>query len=440
MEAPKLTKLFRNISAKYFDPNLPLSVQSFNLLAFAGISAGLIVAVFSMLTGAGAANIGINLFASALGYALLWIATKTKRYRLCCRIVVIAVFLAAFPILFFTAGGYRSGMPCFFVFAIIFTALMLEKKECIAALLVQVSVYMGCILAAYFNPSLISDFAAEFYYMMDLVIGMAVSSIILLLVIRLHVRIYKNRQDKMDELNRELSARNEALTRYDRMKSDFLATVAHEIKTPLTIIAASAADTLDLLEESPLSTTEITDNQKRVEKTVKRIDAIVLDLMDTVAIENGRLSLDRQPISLAELIQNLCAEQFGKLNTNNNKLICEIQPNLPNVWADAQKIEQVLANLLSNAMRHTKNGLIKATLSGGGRKQTVSVADNGEGMDAEMVSAAMRQYVSTSPDNWRRGIGLYICRQIITAHGGEIWIDSQKGQGTAASFSLREGE
>jgi signal transduction histidine kinase len=435
-----LTKLFRNISNKYFDLNLPLSVQSFNLLAFAGISAGLIAAAFSVLTGAGAANIVINVLASALGYALLWIATKTKRYKLCCRIVVIVVFLIAFPILFFTAGGYRSGMPCFFVFAIIFTALMLEKKECVAALAGLFAVYTGCILTAYFVPGLIRDFAAEFGYVMDVVIGMAVSSVILLLVVRMHFRIYKNRQDKMDELNRELSARNETLTRYDRMKSDFLATVAHEIKTPLTVIAASAADTLDLLEESPLSAAEITENQKRVEKTVKRIDAIVLDLMDTVAIETGRLSLDRQPISLAELIQNLCAEQFDKLNTNNNKLVCEIQPNLPNVWADAQKIEQVLANLLSNAVRHTKNGVITAALSGGGRNQTVSVADNGEGMDAEMVDAAMRQYVSTSPDNWRRGIGLYICRQIITAHGGEIWIDSQKGQGTTASFSLREGE
>jgi len=224
------------------------------------------------------------------------------------------------------------------------------------------------------------------------------------------------------------------------MKSDFLATVAHEINTPLAIISASSQDTLDLLKETPLNTEEITDNQMMIERRVKLIDNILLDLMDTVAIEKGRLSLNRHPVNLGELLKNVCDIQFKQIDINNNSIIYDFQPDLPYIWVDPSRLEQVMINLLSNAVRYTDNGIITIKLIKTENKQIVSVIDNGEGMDVEMARVILKQYVSTKADYWRHGIGLYICRQIIAAHGGDIWIKSEKGHGTSVFFSLTEEE
>jgi signal transduction histidine kinase len=224
------------------------------------------------------------------------------------------------------------------------------------------------------------------------------------------------------------------------MKSDFLATVAHEISTPLAVIMASSRDTIELLDEPSPNMDEVLENQKRIEKRVKLIDGIVLDLMDTVAIENGRLSLSRRPLNLPALVRQACDSRFSLPDTAGNSIEYEFEPQLPDIWADPSRIEQVLTNLLSNAVRHTTDGHIAVRVfrAEGGGRQIVCVADTGEGMDGETARSALKQYVSSKPDHWRHGIGLYVCRRVVTAHGGDIWIESEKGRGTSVYFTLNE--
>jgi len=434
----QINQTIAKIKHAYFDSTLDFHAHSFNILAFAGMVTGVIVAFFSVVTRAGVANVMINLAVSASAYIMLKVIQKRKYYHLCAWITIIAIFLIAFPVLFFTAGGYKSGMPCFFLFAFVFTAFMLDKWERVAALTLEFTLYVACSLTAYYFPETVSYFPTEFATVCDVIVGIVVSGSLLLAVLIRHVRIFQNRQVEIQELNRELTARNETLAQYDKMKSDFLATVAHEINTPLAVISASSNDTLDLLGESPLNLEEIKQNQKLIIKRIKLIDNIMLDLMDTVAIENGRLFLNRQPVNLSEWLKNICDIQFEKLDNNNNRITYDLHPGLPQIWLDPLRIEQVMTNLLSNAVKHTKDGEITVSLSSSEKGQTVSVTDNGEGMDEEMARIVLRQYVSTKADYWRHGIGLYICRRIVTAHRGDIGIDSAKGRGTTISFTLPE--
>ena len=168
------------------------------------------------------------------------------------------------------------------------------------------------------------------------------------------------------------------------------------------------------------------------------IDHIVMDLMDAAAIENGRLSLSREPVSLSDLIESTCDAQFALPDVNANTLIYDLEPDLPLIWADPVRIEQVVTNLITNAVRHTKNGEISVKLCRKQNLQVVGVRDSGEGMEPELADIVFRQYSSTSRDHWRHGIGLYLCRQIILAHGGDIWIASKKNEGTTATFTLPE--
>ena len=182
------------------------------------------------------------------------------------------------------------------------------------------------------------------------------------------------------------------------------------------------------------------ENQKTIEKMVVRIDAIVVELMDTVAIEQGRLSLDLIPVRLSQLLREVTKSYFGKNDTGENTLVLSVDDTLPPIMADYARIIQVVTNLLSNSLRHTKNGVIEISLKSRGRDQLVSVSDNGEGMRDDIKAKAFDGYVSVSDEYWRHGIGLYVCYRVIEAHGGKIWIESELGKGTTVSFTLLNTE
>jgi len=429
---------FKRFIDKYFSRELDMQVQVFNLLAVVGILSGITVAAIAMILKESAVTSIADFSVAALSFIIMRYAYRTKRYLLCSRFFVIIMFFIMFPILFFSCGGYKSGFFSIFMIAFLFTAVLLDKRERNIAMIIEMVIYFTCCLVVYYKPETAFILESEAEYFIMSMLNFVTSCTIVLIVFLIRFRFSNNHQAQIEELNRELTARNETLARYDVMKSDFLATVAHEINTPLAIISASSSDTLDLLNETPLNTDEITENQKLIERRVKLIDNILLDLMDTVAIENGRISLNRQPVDIAGLIKNVCGAQRGKIDRNENAVEYELQPGLPQLWADPSRIEQVMVNLLSNAFHHTRGGTVKIGLKHENGKQTVFVKDDGEGMDAETRRIILKQYVSTKADYWRHGIGLFVCRRIIDAHGGEIWIESEKERGTTVSFSLSE--
>lgn len=182
------------------------------------------------------------------------------------------------------------------------------------------------------------------------------------------------------------------------------------------------------------------ENLRTIEQSVMRIDRIVLDLMDTVSIEQGRLALSLVPSDLSGLLYSVKKDYCSHPSLKNNQLVLTTQSGLPEISADPERLIQVVTNLISNAERHTQNGTITISLTGEPGWQTICVSDTGTGMSEEMQKNALKGYVSADKDYWRHGIGLYVCHQIITAHGGKIWLKSKEGEGTQVFFSLPEEE
>ena len=414
----------------------------FNLLMFISIIAGIYsLAISTALLGMAGHTI-VFVLLTVVGATMLVIAEKKKFYKLCSWVYIVTVFFLLLPALFFTSGGYKGGSYMTFLIAIVFTAMLLQGNGRLIALMSLLLLYTACIVTSYYFPESVHTLPTEFDNLFITTLYFLSVSVILLTAFIVNSRILNAGQEQIVELNRKLVARNETLNHYDKMKTNFLATVALEINTPLAVIAASSNDTIDLLGETPLNTDEIMDNQVVIGKRVKLIDHIMLDLMDTVAIETGRLSLRRIPVFLSDLIKEVCDAQYSKPETGSHSIECELQPNLPHILLDPTRIEQVIANLLSNALRHTRSGVVKVKLERvvghAGCSQIVSVVDDGDGMDEEMARNSFKQYSTTKADQWRHGIGLYICRRIIAAHEGSITIDSLKGRGTTVRFMVDE--
>ena len=417
----------KNTARRFFDKSLDFRVRLFNVLATGGVAISVATLVLNLVTGMLTGAV-LSALLAVLSTVLLVYTYRTRKYKTAYILTIVIIFMIVFPLLFFTSGAYKGGMPSMLIFAVLFTVLMLEGKTAVFVSAAEIVEYLAVSVFTYFAPQYVTWFTGEAEMLTDILVTTVAVSVSCGVVLFLHLREYEGQR-------RQLAEQNEQLKRHDEAKSVFLTTVAHEIKNPLNAINLYARDTYELLDEENKETDIMKENQKTIEKMVVRIDKIVVELMDTVAIEQGRLSLDLTPVRLSRLLGETAQTYFGKNYTGNNRLIFDME-DLPPIFADYTRIVQVITNLLSNSLRHTQNGTITVSLKAGDGYQLISVADNGEGMDKEIKEKALEGYVSLSKDYWRHGIGLYVCHRIVEAHGGKIWIESEKGKGTTVSFTL----
>ena len=422
----------KNFAMRFFDRKFDFRVRLFNVLAVAGVGISLATFILNIITQMWASVI-ISGILTALSAGLLVFTYKTGKYQIGYIVTIVNIFMVFFPILFFVSGGYKSGMPSMFIFAVLFTVLMLEGKKALFVSFAEVLEYISVCIIGYMNPQLVTWFHTDAEMLTDIIVTTTAVSISCFIVLFLHLKEYEAQR-------KQLAEQNEQLKRHDEAKSVFLTTVAHEIKNPLNAINLHARDTFEVLDEKNPDTEIMKQNQKTIEKMVVRIDKIVVELMDTVAIEQGRLALDISPVSMAHLLHEAAEACFGKSYNGNNRPAFDIAEDLPLIQADYARIMQVIINLISNSMQHTKNGVIIISLKESDSGQLISVSDNGDGMSEEIKRKAFDGYVSVSKEYWRHGIGLFVCRQIIDAHGGKIWIESELGKGTTVSFILPYAE
>lgn len=227
----------------------------------------------------------------------------------------------------------------------------------------------------------------------------------------------------------------EALRATERLRSEFVAFAAHELRNPASAIKTAAS----VLREPGLpadARAQVIDAMTRSADALMRL---VLNILDMGRIEEGRLLLHQQPVSLATLVDELIAELEPSHPGLHRHLIRELPPVLVNV--DADYIKLVLANLLDNALKFSPQEA-QVTLTGAvhNRMVVVQVRDGGAGIPPEMVPRLFEKYATTieAPRRQFRGVGLglYMARLLVEAHGGQITAESKLGEGTTISFTL----
>ncbi|MCL2107634.1 MAG: HAMP domain-containing histidine kinase [Oscillospiraceae bacterium] len=408
---------------KYFDASLDLRVQAFHLLAFAGIAVSAGSALFMAATDGGLWHVALNLLAAGFAYSILRMAKHTGRYRLFRPLTVIAVFIVLFPLLYFTGNGYGGNMPMFFVLAIVFTALMLEGWARAILISAEFLLYTVCYLVEYRFTGPLAAFATEYDHMLSILVGLVSVGIMLFAVVTLYMRIYNNQQKQLEKANH-------ALEELNRMKTEFLQDMSHEMQNPLTTITRCIGHAGSRL-ELPDGLGAARDVLNIAEDEALRLGRMVASMVNLAAMSGS--AEGREKINFAEILSN-CAEMFRlQLNNRGNALHVDIDPGLPPVYGIADSLKQVPINLLANAARHTGNGAVTLEASLESGFITVVVRDTGEGIPPELLPRVFERGVSS---NKSPGYGLSICRTIVEAHGGEIQIESEQGKGTAVTFTI----
>jgi signal transduction histidine kinase len=220
----------------------------------------------------------------------------------------------------------------------------------------------------------------------------------------------------------------------DALKSSFVATISHELRTPLALISGHSQSLLHLGLDAPTSRHHL----ERIVDAVDRLGTLVDEVIDVSRLESDQLQLDRGPVDLAALLRSFAAEQ-GELPGAGTITI--EAPALPKVDADARRIRQVLANLAANTQKYAGPG---ATVSIRARhlppdSVVVTFADDGEGIDAAEQAQVFDRFFRGGRVRESRihgsGLGLYVCRRLVEAHGGWIRLDAV-ARGMSISFRL----
>lgn len=234
-----------------------------------------------------------------------------------------------------------------------------------------------------------------------------------------------------------LRAENEALEEAGRMKSEILNNLSHELQMPLTVMSGYAQLTEEQLAAGIFNADDLIDNQKHIILETDKMERMVLQLLDVAKMERGKFSLNLADVSLGDLVQAFADDYFPMLDENGNRLEISTDEVLPLVSCDAERVEQVLINLVSNACRHTKNGVITLSVHRNGDYAELAVADTGEGISDEVKPCLFTQFLSGGAGKAAgTGLGLYICKKTVEAHGGTIEVESECGKGTTVRFQL----
>jgi len=231
----------------------------------------------------------------------------------------------------------------------------------------------------------------------------------------------------------------EAIRELDRMKSEFISDISHELRTPLHSIKGFGKLILDGKVPDPNIQREFL---TIIENQSNRLDKLVSNLLDASRLESGRFSIHKQRMSAVGTIHETVETLRGVAGGRGMTIKEDIPATLPEVDADKERLEQVMFNLLGNAVKFSNDdGEVMVSAEVNEHDLLVQITDHGIGIPKEAMPRLFQRFyrVEASSSIGGSGLGLYISRQIIEAHGGRIWVESEPGVGSTFSFTLPLG-
>jgi PAS domain S-box-containing protein len=241
-----------------------------------------------------------------------------------------------------------------------------------------------------------------------------------------------------DRLLASEQAARQSAEHANRMKDEFLATVSHELRTPLNAILGWS----QLLKSGTCGEEELGEAVDTIERNARLQNQLIEDLLDMSRIISGKMRIDMQPVDLSQVIHNALAAVRPAADAKSIDLKLSIDPNAPSIDGDANRLQQVLWNLLSNSIKYTpRGGWVEVSLRAMGEQLELSVKDNGQGISPEFLPRLFMRFSQADSTTTRRhgglGLGLALVRHLTELHGGSIRATSAgAGQGSTFTVSL----
>ena len=227
------------------------------------------------------------------------------------------------------------------------------------------------------------------------------------------------------------------LRQVETTRREFVSNVSHELRSPLASVRAM----VETLEAGALGNREVAlDFLSRIESDIRRMTTLVDELLELSRLESGQMPIHLAPLSVDEVAGEIVARFKGQAAAAGVKLHLDLSPNLPYVMAEAGKLDQILTNLLENALRFTpEGGKVDVSASTCQQWVNLTVSDTGVGIPSEHLPHVFERFykVDRSRRDGGTGLGLAIAKHLVQAHGGDISVSSTEGRGSSFTLTLQ---
>ena len=228
------------------------------------------------------------------------------------------------------------------------------------------------------------------------------------------------------------------LRQLEQTRDDYLRAVSHDLRNPLTAILGNAQMLQRVLEKAGLNEGTAGKAAQAIVTNSQRMRGMLTDLADMGRLEAGQVNLDAVPVDLPTFAINLKGRLAGPVETE--RIWVEVPEDVPLVKVDVDQLERILRNLLSNAVKYSTEGTpITVTMTNRDGQVLTAISDRGPGIPPEDAGKLFDRYYRTHSARQQRGglgLGLYITRMLVEAHGGRIWVESEVGKGSTFYFTL----
>jgi signal transduction histidine kinase len=242
-------------------------------------------------------------------------------------------------------------------------------------------------------------------------------------------------RDELGELAASFNRMNAALVRSTELRRQMTADIAHELRTPVSIIMGHAEAVHDGVMAPSLESFEI------IRDEVERLDGLIEDLRTLSRADAGELPLEFQPVSPARLLEKIQAMHKQHAASKNIAIDLQVEPDLPEISADQGRMVQVLSNLVDNALLYTpQGGRVLVSAREVAESLEIRVKDSGPGIAQGELERVFERFYRSDPSRQRNaggsGLGLAIAKSIVEKHNGHIWAESKAGEGTTIIIHL----
>jgi two-component system sensor histidine kinase ChiS len=245
-------------------------------------------------------------------------------------------------------------------------------------------------------------------------------------------------RDRLQAYSQELESNNAALQRMDKLKDEFLANTSHELRTPLNGIIGIAESIIDGA-AGPLTPPQVA-NLSLVVSSGRRLAHLVNDLLDFSKLKHKNIELQIKPVGMREITEVVLTLSQPLIGKKPLQLINKISAEIPPVAADENRVQQILHNLVGNAIKFTEAGVVEVSATVVGNYLEITVSDTGIGIQADKLDRIFESFEqadgSISREYGGAGLGLAVTKQLVQLHGGEIRVESELGKGSHFTFTL----
>ena len=429
------------------DPNLTLENKLFNAVA-------LIIGLYMILSLLNNIILGFNIYLDGVSLAVGLLAavayyqSRFTGYKENTILIYVTIGLILFVFGWYLNGGIEGSTPQESVFLIALIVILVTRKYHLLFILLVAGMFLACFIVEKQYPQLVTPSESTGAKENDIIVSAIVNILIVGLLISILKRSHeadKNLLVKQSEELRssqtELSSAKDLAEAATYAKSNFLANMSHEIRTPLNGIIG----TVQLL-----SMSETLPGQKELLHTLQSssnlLINIISDILDLSKIEADRLVLIPVPFNIRECIKTVIGICRPGINNKNITLNYIVDSRLAEyVVGDESRVQQILVNLIGNAIKFTDEGFVSLSVTVTGSwadKQEITflVSDTGIGISNESLGQLFKPFTQVNTSALRKyggtGLGLSICKKLVDMMDGRIWVKSQETQGSIFSFSI----